>query len=94
MMWRWLTGRRDAPEIDDEDEDDIILEQENPELFISDLEFYTPDAGKFFEATGALAALSLAGDIYLFLPDGKLHKVEIASTKFKVGKGSQVTSIK
>jgi hypothetical protein len=85
-------------EIDDDETEEV--DATSDEMFLSDGEFYTVDALKFFEVTGAIAVISVAGDIILMKPDGLFYKVEIAAKKFRPGsdksqeKAGKVTSIK
>jgi hypothetical protein len=85
-------------EIDDDDTEEVPATDD--ELFISDGEFYTVDAVKFFEATGAIGAISVGGDILLMKKDGMFYKVEISSKKFRPdvkeepAKAGKVTPIK
>lgn len=83
-------------EVEPEDEEEQVAATDD-ELFISDGEFYTTYAIKFLEVTGAIAAISIAGDILLMKPDGLFYKVEISSKKFRpetTSEAAKVTRIK
>lgn len=97
-----MSDEATEPEVEVEIDDDETEEADETsyDLSVSDGEFYTGDAIRFFELTGAIAIISIAGDIFLMKEDGLFYKVEISSKKFrpdsdksseKVGK---VTSIK
>jgi hypothetical protein len=80
-----VTEEAAEPEVKVELEEDDTEEVDatSDELFISDGEFYTVDAVKFFEVTGAIGAISVGGDILLMKSDGMFYKVEISSKKFR-----------
>lgn len=83
---RWILRLFFAPVESEEEDIDVEVDEEDEEideLFIGDGEFYTDSTAKFFAATGALAAISIAGDILLMKDDGQFYKVEVSGKKFR-----------
>jgi len=82
-------------EVEDADDDEQVSATAD-ELFISEGEFYTTDAVAFFQATGAIGALVVAGDLILIKPDGKAYKVGLAEqfSPDKPGGPTRLTRVK
>lgn len=61
----------------------MTTETDSFESEVPDASFRIADCEKFAAATGSLGELVVAGDLYLFLSDGELHKVTVGKP-FKI----------